>query len=86
MARAKMTFFPKPKEIKKALADAETTVTQMAKDLGFSRSYVQQCIGGHKTSRTIPVAVAAYLGRDITDLFHEGDLNDPDCFKQSHAA
>ena len=86
MARAKLKYLPRPKEIKVALAEAETTVTRMAKDLGFSRSYLQQCIGGHRTSPTIPGMVAAYLKRDVKELFFEVDLRNPDCFKQSHAA
>lgn len=86
MTRAKLKYMPRETAIKVALAQAEITVTAMAKELGVSRSYLQQCIGGHRTSPTIPKMVAAYLKRDIKELFFEVDLRNPGQPIRSHAA
>jgi DNA-binding XRE family transcriptional regulator len=86
MAREKFKYMPRITEIKVAMVRAEITIAEMASDLGVSKSYVQQCINGHRTSPTLPHSIAKYLNRDVKELFFEVDLRNPNKVITSHAA
>jgi transcriptional regulator with XRE-family HTH domain len=61
-----------PDALRLAIAAANRTQTDVAKEVGISRARLAQLVGGHPSSSTpVPtaLAIAAAVDRDATDLF-----------------
>ena len=50
------------REVKKALIDRGSNITQLAQQLGFCRTHVSSVVNGRRPSRVAKAAICEYLG------------------------
>lgn len=56
-----------PKEIKKLLIDKDTTIIELAKEIGVRREYLSVVIHGHRKGRNIWPKIAKALDIELPE-------------------
>jgi transcriptional regulator with XRE-family HTH domain len=76
--RTHPVWWPRHRALRVARAEAGISLTELARELGRSKSHVCDVINGRRTSDPLAQAIAEYFGHPIEDLFVLKDLEDPD--------
>ncbi len=63
----------KNKKVRKALIDAELSITNLSKVTGYTREHLSIIINGHKDSLRVKKVIALALNKDFKDLW-EADV------------